>query len=225
MAQMYKVFIKANLLLVSDVPVKSYAGYKKVVNIEYSTDEVFTNMIPTLEVEYAEPVCYCLHGPNLVYLWRRFRKQYKLVIAGGGLVRNGKNKILFIYRNKRWDLPKGKAEYAELIEETALREVKEECGLTNLIVIKHIIDTYHTYDLKGSRKLKKTSWYLMHSNDVELVPQLEEGITKIKWVKEEKLDKIYQNTYPSIMEVVEAERRQHKVEPVSKPSHKNMSFE
>ena len=122
-------------------------------------------------------------------------------------MRNNKGKILFIYRNRRWDLPKGKAETGELIEDTALREVKEECGLENLVVLGHIIDTYHTYDMKGSRKLKKTSWYKMYSNEKEPVPQLDEGITKIKWVKEEKLYKIYENTYPSIMDVLEAERK------------------
>ncbi len=222
---MYKVFIKSNLLYVSNEPMKSHIGFKKVTNIEFADDEVFTNMIPTLEVEYEEPICYCLYGIDPVFIWRRLRKQYKLVIAGGGLVRNKKDKILFIFRNRKWDLPKGKADYAELIEDTALREVKEECGLTNLIMIGHIIDTYHTYDLKGSRKLKKTSWFQMYSEDKELVPQLEEGITKIKWVKEEKLDKILTNTFPSIIDVLEAEKSRRKIQNPLKESHKNMSFE
>ncbi len=187
---MYKVFIKANLLYISNTPLKNQKGYKKVTNIEFVDDSVFDSLIPVLEAEYNEPVCYCLFGADPVFIWRRYRKQYKLVVAGGGLVRNEKNKILFIYRNGRWDLPKGKAEYAELIEDTSLREVKEECGLTNLILVDHLIDTYHTYDLKGSRKLKKTYWYLMYSDDQTLIPQTEEGITKIKWVKEDKLEKI-----------------------------------
>lgn len=204
---MYKVFVKANLLYISDAPLKSHKNFKKVTNVEFTDDEVFTNMIPILELVYDEPVCYCLYGLDTVYIWRRFRKQYKLVLAGGGLVRNNKEKILFIFRNRKWDLPKGKAEAGELIEETALREVKEECGLRDLGIICHIIDTYHTYDIKGSRKLKKTSWYKMYSNEKEPVPQVEEGITRIKWIKGEKLSRIYENTYPSILDVLDAERK------------------
>jgi 8-oxo-dGTP pyrophosphatase MutT (NUDIX family) len=224
MGQMYKVFVKANLLYISDAPLKTHKGFRKVTNVEFTDDEVFTNIIPILETEYEEPVCYCIYGADPVYTWRRFRKQYKLVVAGGGMVRNGKDKILFIFRNGRWDLPKGKADYGELVEETALREVKEECGLHNLILVDHIIDTYHTYDLKGSRKLKKTSWFKMHSDDTELIPQIEEGITKIKWLKEEKLEKVFENTYPSILDVIEAEKQQ-KTSIAVKESHKNMSFE
>ena len=76
-------------------------------------------------------------------------------------------------------------------------------------VVDHIIDTYHTYDLKGTRKLKKTYWYRMYSKEKELVPQAEEGITKIKWVKEEKLDRIVAKTYPSILEVMDVERQMY----------------
>jgi 8-oxo-dGTP pyrophosphatase MutT (NUDIX family) len=225
MGQMYKVFIKANLLYITNTPLKSHKGFKKVTNIEFVDDEVFTNMIPILETTYDEPVCYNLFGADPVLIWRRFRKQYKLVLAGGGLVRNAKNRILFIYRNGRWDLPKGKADYAEHIEDTSLREVQEECGLEHIILLDHIIDTYHTYDLKGSRKLKKTTWFKMHSDQKELIPQTEEGITKIKWVKEDKLDKIYANTYPSIIDVLEAERASQHMSKEKKATHTNMNFE
>jgi len=222
---MYKVFIKANVLHITQSPLKNAKGYKKVVNIEFSDDSVFTSLIPILEQEYAEPVCYCLFGTDPVLIWRRYRKQYKLVMAGGGLVKNGKGRILFIFRNNRWDLPKGKAEYGELIEETSTREVKEECGLQNLILIEHLIDTYHTYDLKGSRKLKKTTWFLMHSDDENLIPQEEEGITKIKWIKEDKLEKVYENTFPSILDVIELGIKSASQPIRSKESHRNMSFE
>jgi len=117
------------------------------------------------------------------------------------------------------------ADPGELVEETALREVKEECGLNHLVLIGHIIDTYHTYDLKGSRKLKKTSWYAMHSDETTLIPQTEEGITKIKWVKEDKMEKVYANTYPSILEVLNAEEKKDFSNRPVKISHKNMSFE
>ena len=40
-----------------------------------------------------------------------FRKKFPEIIAAGGKVFNSKSEILFIYRNKKWDLPKGKARY------------------------------------------------------------------------------------------------------------------
>jgi 8-oxo-dGTP pyrophosphatase MutT (NUDIX family) len=54
----------------------------------------------------------------------------KMIIkAGGGIVVNEQNEVLLIYRRGKWDLPKGKLDDGETIEECALREVKEETGL------------------------------------------------------------------------------------------------
>ena len=39
----------------------------------------------------------------------------KEVVAAGGLVRNSKGQVLFIYRNNKWDLPKGKREATETL--------------------------------------------------------------------------------------------------------------
>ena len=49
-----------------------------------------------------------------------FKKKFPEIIAAGGKVINNKSEILFIYRNKKWDLPKGKAEKNEIISEIAL---------------------------------------------------------------------------------------------------------
>ena len=49
--------------------------------------------------------------------------------AGGGLVYNKKNQVLFIFRNGKWDLPKGGIEKGEKIAYTAIREVEEETGI------------------------------------------------------------------------------------------------
>src|SRR5687767_9387114 len=102
MEQMYKVFVNQNLLYITEAPLKNVKGFKKVNNIEFLDDSVFVELLPTLEQEYEEPVCYCLHAVDPVFVWRRFRKQYKLVLAGGGVVRNRKDKILFIFRNGKW---------------------------------------------------------------------------------------------------------------------------
>ena len=68
-----------------------------------------------------------------------------MVEAAGGLVFNKDGDILMIFRNGKWDLPKGKLEIGESIEECAIREVEEECGISGLIIEKKIKDTYNIY--------------------------------------------------------------------------------
>ena len=71
------------------------------------------------------------------------------IIAAGGLVTNPQGQILWIFRRGFWDLPKGKVEKMESIEEAALREVEEECGIKQLVLDKLIDKTYHIYKIKG----------------------------------------------------------------------------
>ena len=52
-----------------------------------------------------------------------------LIEAAGGLVKNENGDYLFIYRNDKWDLPKGKIEKDEKTKVAAVREVEEECGI------------------------------------------------------------------------------------------------
>ena len=73
------------------------------------------------------------------------KKKYPEIIAAGGKVINQNSEILFIYRNKKWDLPKGKAEKNENISQTALREVIEETGIKNLTIVKPLEKTYHIF--------------------------------------------------------------------------------
>ncbi len=46
-------------------------------------------------------------------LLKFLKKKLPLVVAGGGMVFNDKKEILFIHRNGKWDLPKGKIEKGE----------------------------------------------------------------------------------------------------------------
>ena len=74
-----------------------------------------------------------------------FKKKIKVVKAGGGLVKNNKDEVLFIYRRNKWDLPKGKMDKGETIDQTALREVKEETGIVNLEIIDFNQITFHIF--------------------------------------------------------------------------------
>ncbi|MCP4053432.1 MAG: NUDIX domain-containing protein [Mesoflavibacter sp.] len=132
-------------------------------------------------------------------LLKAFKKKLPNVIAGGGKVYNDKGEILFIYRNDKWDLPKGKAEKKESIEDTAIREVEEETGVKNLEIVEKLPITYHIYKRNGKHKLKITHWYKMTSDfNGKLYPQLNEGITKVEWLNEKQAQEALENSYANI---------------------------
>jgi 8-oxo-dGTP pyrophosphatase MutT (NUDIX family) len=141
-------------------------------------------------------------GRDVKKLYKNFSQHFTVVKAAGGLVQNRDSEILIIKRNGIWDLPKGKADDDENAEQTALREVEEECGITNLSILQPIIKTYHTYTEKESPILKVTSWFSMYyAGNENLVPQDNEGISEVKWVSKAELPSYIKNTYESIKSV------------------------
>ena len=132
-----------------------------------------------------------------------FQKNYILVEAAGGAVYNEKGELLLIFRQGKWDLPKGKVDEGESFKEAAVREVEEECGLRGLHITDPIGAMYHTYFQGGKRMLKQTHWFVMMTLDAsKMKPQLEENITDLGWFKplDLKLDEL--NTYNSIREIL-----------------------
>lgn len=134
-----------------------------------------------------------------------FKKIFRVIEAAGGLVQNEKGEHLLIFRHNRWDLPKGKLDKGELAAEAAIREVKEECGISGISIIKEISSTWHIYELKGEKMLKHTRWYAMRCTDTSpLVPQTEEDITDARWMKKSEVEKAMENTYPLIKALLES---------------------
>ena len=128
-----------------------------------------------------------------------FKKKFPEIIAAGGKVINNKSEILFIYRNKKWDLPKGKAEKNENISQTALREVEEETGIKNLSIIKPLDKTYHIFKRGKTNYLKTTYWFEMKSDyNGKFKPQKKEGITRVEWIGVENLPSILPKSYANI---------------------------
>ncbi len=138
---------------------------------------------------------------------KEVKKSVPLIEAAGGLVENENNEYLFIYRNDKWDLPKGKIEKKERVKEAAVREVEEECGIKVDKLEKKICNTYHTYIYKGEVVIKKTYWFNMRcKGQSKLVPQKEEGITDARWFKADDIGLILPNTFPSILDVLKKKR-------------------
>jgi 8-oxo-dGTP pyrophosphatase MutT (NUDIX family) len=143
---------------------------------------------------------------DLKILYRYFSDMFRVIGAAGGLVKNKKNEWLFIFRNGKWDLPKGKIEKGEEIKTAAIREVEEECGISGLTIVKELSTTYHTYFIKEKAILKPTYWFEMRCDDASaLVPQTEEGITEVKWISKNNLQQMLDNTFESIKEVMKSE--------------------
>ena len=136
---------------------------------------------------------------DLAALWKAFKKEFKVIHAAGGLVFNEKGEVLWIFRHNTWDLPKGKVEKGEDHAAAALREVEEECGVTQLELLCPITDTYHVYEHKGRQILKRTHWFKMQApSEQRLSAQTEEGITAVCWLDSVKMERALENTYENI---------------------------
>ena len=191
---MYKVFLNDIALYLiestNNLP-KEFTGIE--ININSITDFENFNINETSYI-----IC-----KDINEIKNKIFKNYIDIAAAGGLVKNNKGKYLFIYRLNKWDIPKGKIELNEEIKTAAIREVEEECGITNPIVSGQLPSTFHTYTRKGKKYLKRTYWFNMnYSGNEKVVPQLEEDITKVEWLHKNDFDKIKENTYLSIIDVL-----------------------
>ncbi len=134
--------------------------------------------------------------------FQEFVSKRNLIHAAGGLVRNSCDEFLFMERNGVIDLPKGKLEKGETDEVGGVREVEEETGVSGLKIDKLITETYHTYSMKGEECLKRTAWYFMEvEGRPDTLPQVEEGISWVKWMKKEEVNAIISKAYTSVAEV------------------------
>ena len=142
---------------------------------------------------------------NIERIFDEFRASLPFIEAAGGLVVDDAAKVLMIFRNGRWDLPKGKLEPGERIEDCAVREVGEECGLSGLQLGAFVAHTYHCYRMHGEWVLKRTSWYRMrYGGSQRPQPQTVEGITEAVWVPQAELAPKLENTYFTIRDVLTA---------------------
>lgn len=193
---MYRIFVNDKPIILT-TEIEKEQGFKNyllsTVNIGKVIKELNSSSIKSVR----------LIGKNEDKLMKKFLKLLPNVVAGGGKVYNEDNKILFIYRNDKWDLPKGKIEGKETIEATAIREVEEETGVKGLSITQPLPTTYHIFKRNGRHKIKITYWYEMKTAfNGELFPQEKEGITKVAWLDETQSVEALKNSYANIQLLV-----------------------
>ncbi|MBK9420323.1 MAG: NUDIX domain-containing protein [Flavobacteriales bacterium] len=137
--------------------------------------------------------------------WNAFKSGYKLVHAAGGAVGDQHGRLLAIHRSGMWDLPKGKVEKGETVEEAAVREVEEECGLTGVRSEEPLCETWHTYERNGKQHLKCTHWFRMRADGEQaLIPQKEEDVQEARWMDAKGVLLLKREGWPSLLPVVNA---------------------
>ncbi len=143
--------------------------------------------------------------PDVDTAWEAFAQGYVRVEAAGGAVSDEQGRLLAIHRLGRWDLPKGKVDRGEALPEAAVREVKEECGLREVSIVRPLCETWHTYARGGRDHLKRTTWFLMRTTGAErLVPQHEEGIQQVVWMDAAGVERMRADTYGTVRAVISA---------------------
>ena len=198
MPQSYKIFI-------NDKPVLLLNDKQNIQNAYLQLDPLFLAE-PRVFLENADfwetsPGFY-LVCDDLEKDFKLFKSNLKLIYAAGGLVWNPKGQLLMIYRRGFWDLPKGKVDAGESLEEAALREVEEETGMGNLELRSKLSITYHIYFQK-KWILKETHWYEMcGASDQKLIPQAEEDILEAIWVAKADIPAKLTQSYSSIREIL-----------------------
>lgn len=194
---MYKVFIYDKPVLIHKNSTKE-GSYEQLS--ELGNSNTIISLLERKDVRGVEIVTN-----NPLKEWEIFKSSFKYIIAAGGVVYNSNDEILVIFRNGKWDLPKGKLEKGEDISTCAIREVEEECGVSDLEITKELPSTYHCYQSKkGNWILKRTYWYKMKCGySGELIAQTEEGIEIVEWFQKERYPEMKSNTYNSIKLVVD----------------------
>ena len=196
---MYKVFFNQKPIFLTTELVPQ-TDRTPVLFIKFSSPE---NIIKALKSKKTD--CLYLYHQKEDKLWMHFLRHFPIIEAAGGLVRHQDGRFLFIFRNDKWDLPKGRIEKNEPIRIAAVREVEEETGVDGLEIVKPLIETFHVFNRNGKYKLKKTFWFEMKTaSTVTLTPQLNEGIEQAVWVLEKEIPQKFENAYENIKQVYQS---------------------
>lgn len=208
---MYKFIINSKTVYLTSNPAMSPLSVKDDVIIKPFTTKEDLNLMIKIMLSKDNSSHWVIFAKDVEQLKTDFCAYFQVLPAAGGVVLNAYNELLLIHRRGFWDLPKGKVEEDEQIDEAALRELQEETGLSNLSILQPILfaplnnqATYHSYVLNGENCLKESFWFLMRNNgDDLLTPQTEEDIEQAVWVHKENLHNYFDNMYATIKDVID----------------------
>ena len=202
---MYKVFLfNKALIFVSPEEFNALELEEEPAHFHFSDQADLLQRYRGLVQDGNERKLLYVIDPDPYKVWHLFSSGFENVLAAGGVVKDPDDRMLFILRHNRWDLPKGKVEEGEDTAEAAEREVEEECGISVGRVEGHLLDSYHIYQAQGVEFLKRTSWYHMRvDGHQEPSPQTEEGISKVEWRGVDEQHEVRKSTFASIIEVMD----------------------
>jgi 8-oxo-dGTP pyrophosphatase MutT (NUDIX family) len=202
---MYKVFVNDKPLFLTNEVAKEtdfQLFLLETVDIKQLIVKMFNNKIKKAYLYY----------PDEKEILKKVKEKIPVKKAGGGLVYNKKGEVLFIFRNGKWDLPKGGVEKGEENDAAAIREVEEETGVTGLKITKKLQKTYHVFKRNGVYRLKMTYWYEMQTDfEGTPMPQAEEGIEKVAWLNPEEILQALNNSYENIKLLFIEEDENHNI--------------
>lgn len=91
--------------------------------------------------------------------------------------------LLMQDHRSRWTIPKGHVESGETLEQTALREMQEETGLTKLKIVDRLDKVHFFYRREGKLIFMTTFIFLMEALDPgePLVLEDTEWVKDLKW--------------------------------------------
>ncbi len=203
---MYKIFFKDRVIfLVRDPELLISEDFNSVLKYANPGElKVFINNF--LESDSIQRAMVYYH--NVDKLLQYFSKCFININAAGGLVWNGNySEFIGMWRRGFFDLPKGKVEKDETFAKAALREVEEECGITELKIMTALTNTFHIYRINDNLILKKIRWYeMLYEGDSIPTPQISEDIESVFWMKPQDIHKIKDKCYPSVLEIFKASK-------------------
>ncbi len=188
--------------------IEPFVHHDDAIFIDELDSHTVKSMIHEMQLEKVHAGVF--FHPDLEELKKAFWKKFTIIKAAGGLVLNEDNKMLMIFRRGKWDLPKGKLDKGETLEQCAVREVEEETGLTKVKLLSPLLTTYHTYHEGTKFVLKESYWYNMKVSGMQnLQPQAEEDILETRWVTLKEAEKLFPECFPSVIDVI-IQHRDHK---------------
>ena len=202
---MYKVFFNEKKIVITQSGNKPFVKTAVIIDNLSNRNEVKKWFLEFVNSDVQD--AYIIHSSPKQFWETVFIPAFKFIEAAGGVVFR-KNKLLFIFRSNKWDLPKGKIDNGESSNEAAIREVAEECGIEGHEIVKKLPSTFHIYkspyiDSLGQWILKETHWFEMIYSGLENgVPETKENITKIKWLAKNEIEDILKNTYRNLKQII-----------------------